>query len=419
VFADSIENVSSNAFRGCTNLSSVTFAKGKYFDLDSLPRELFPWGKGAFTQNGVHYSPHMDFDRKGEALLVVYDFPKGAEDETIFNDVTSLKIPAKVEHYGFIYEVSECKSSFRQFPSLKRLELPATVKKVDIAKNETLQEVVVDKANTEFSTEDGILFNKRKTVLLSYPRGRDAKEYVIPDGVEQIAEDAFSGQPYIEGILFPDSTTAIEKRAFSNCNSLREVYLGKGLKKIGIESFAYTAIERLVLPPNARFVTQQTWDGKTPFFGSKLKAFELEGENELYTVIDGILYIKNSWGLKLRLCPPAYEGHLQIPEEVKVIGECSCWGCTELKSVFIPEGVKTIGDDAFAGCTKLESVEIDGHIEKLGRWCFAGCTALKEIDCIGVKEIEDTAFASDKGLKLNLPFALEKNRSKYEQNMNR
>jgi hypothetical protein len=81
--------------------------------------------------------------------------------------------------------------------------------------------------------------------------------------------------------------------------------------------------------------------------------------------------------------------------------------------------VKTIGDDAFAGCTKLESVEIDGHIEKLGRWCFAGCTALKEIDCIGVKEIEDTAFASDKGLKLNLPFALEKNRSKYEQNMNR
>lgn len=419
VFADSIENVSSNAFRGCTNLSSVTFAKGKYFDLDSLPRELFPWGKGAFTQDGVHYSPHMDFDRKGEALLVVYDFPKGAEDETIFKDVTTVKIPATVEHYGFIYEVSECKSSFKQFPSLKRLELPSTIKKVDIAKIESLQEVVVDEKNTEFSTENGILFNKQKNILLSYPRGRDAKEYVIPDGVEQIAEDAFNGQPYIEEIVFPDSTTAIGKRAFANCSSLREVHLGKSLKKIGIESFAYTAIERFVLPPNASFVKHQTWDGKTPFFGSKLKAFELDGENELYAVIDGILYIKNSWGLKLRLCPPAYEGHLQIPEEVKVIGECSCWGCTELKSVFIPEGVETIGDDAFSGCTKLESVEIDGHIDKLGRWCFAGCTALKEIDCIGVKSIEDTAFGGDKGLKLNLPFALEKNRSKYEQYMNR
>lgn len=419
VFADSIDDVSSNAFRGCTNLSSVTFAKGKYFDLESLPKDCFPWGKDSFTQDGVRYTTYRDFDRKGKALLAVTDLPEDAENKTAFADVTTLKIPAKVEHYGFIYEVSECKSAFKQYPSLKRLELPATIKKVDMTKIENLQEVVVDEANTEFSTEDGILFNKQKNILLFYPRGRNIKKYVIPGGIEKIAEDAFNGQPYIEEIVFQDSTTVIGKRAFANCSSLREVHLGKSLKSIGIESFAYTAIERLVLPPNARFVTQQTWDGKTPFFGSKLKAFELEGENELYTVIDGILYIKNSWGLKLRLCPPAYEGHLQIPEEVKVIGECSCWGCTELKSVFIPEGVETIGDDAFAGCTKLESVEIDGHIEKLGRWCFAGCTALKEIDCIGVKEIEDTAFAGDKGLKLNLPFALEKNRSKYEQNMNR
>lgn len=419
VFTDSIESVSSDAFRGCTNISSITFAKGKYFDLDSLPRECFPWGQGAFTLDGVRYAPHFDFDRKGEALLAVIDLPEDAEDGTAFADVTTVKIPAWIEQYGFIYEVSECKSSFRQFPSLKRLELPASIKRVDIAKVDNLQEVVVDKANTEYSTEDGILFNKNKSFLFSFPRGRDIKKYIIPSSVETIAEEAFLGQPYIEEIVFPDSTIAIEKRAFANCSSLREVHLGKSLKKIGIESFAYTAIERFVLTPNARFVKQQTWDGKTPFYGSKLKAFILDGENEVYAVIDGILYIKNSWGLRLRCCPPGYEGHLQIPEGVSEIGTCSCWGCTELKSVFIPEGVKTIGDDAFSGCTKLESVDIDGHIDKLGRWCFAGCTALKEIDCIGVKEIEDTAFAGDKGLKLNLPFALEKNRSKYEQYMNR
>ena len=419
VFPDSIEDVSSDAFRGCVNISSITFAKGKYFDLDSLPKEFFPWGQKAFTLDGVHYAPHVEYDRKGEALLSVIDFPKSAEDEKNFADVSSLEIPTKVEQYGFIYEVSECKSSFKQFPSLKRLELPATIKKVDIAEIENLQEVVVDKGNTEFSTEDGVLFNKQKTVLLSFPRRRDVKEYLIPDGVQQIAEKAFYDQPFIEEIVFPESTTAIEKRAFANCRSLREVHLGKNIKKIGIESFAYTAIERFVLTPNARFVNQHTWDGKTPFYGSKLKAFELDGENELYAVIDGILYIKNSWGLRLKFCPPAYEGHLQIPEDVKEIGSCSCWGCTGITSLFIPEGVETIGDDAFSGCTKLESVDIDGHIDSLGSWCFAGCTALKEIDCIGVKNIADTAFGGDKGLKLNLPFALEKNRSKYEQYMNR
>ena len=419
VFTDSIDYVSSDAFRGCTNISSVTFAKGKYFDLESLPRDCFPWGQKAFTLDGVYYAPHMEFGREGVALLSVIDFPKDAEDEKIFADVLTLKIPARVEQYGFIYEVCECKSSFRQFPSLKRLELPATITKVDIAKVENLQEVVVAMANTHFTTEDGVLFDKRKTILLSFPRGCDVKKYVIPDGVETIAEEAFFGQPYIEEIVFPDSTIEIGKRAFANCSLLREVHLGKSLKKIGIESFAHTAIERFVLTPNARFVQQHTWDGKTPFYGSKLKAFELEGENEVYAVIDGLLYIKNSWGLRLRCCPPGYEGHLQIPEGVSEIGACSCWGCTELTSLFVPDGVKTIGNDAFSGCTKLESVEFDGHIDSLGRWCFAGCTALKEIDCIGVKEIADTAFGGDKGLELNLPFALEKNRSKYEQFMNR
>ena len=419
VFTDSIEDVSSNAFRGCTNLSSVTFAKGKYFDLETLPGDCFPWGKNAFALDGIYYAPHKEINRKGDALLAVIDFPEDAQDRTAFTDVTTVRIPARVEHYGFIYEVSDCRSSFSQFPSLKRLDLPATIKKVDIAKIENLQEVVVDKANTEFSSEDGILFNKEKTVLLSCPRGRDVKKYVIPSGVEKIAEEAFCGQPYIEEIVFPDSTTVIGKRAFASCSSLHQVHLGKSLKKIGIESFAYTAIERFVLPPDARFVQQNTWDGKTPFYGSKLKAFELDGENELYAVIDGILYIKNSWGLRLKFCPPAYEGHLQIPEEVKEIGSCSCWGCTGLTSLFVPDGVDAIGEDAFSGCSNLESVEFDGHIDKLGSWCFAGCTSLKEIDCIGVKEIADTAFGGDKGLKLNLPFALEKNRSKYEQYMNR
>ena len=417
VFPDSVEGVSSDAFRGCTNISSITFAKGKYFDLDSLPKDCFPWGQDSFTLDGVRYAPYKAFDREEAALLAVVDLPKDAD--TFFPDITTLKIPAKVEHYGFIYKVSECKSSFRQFPSLKRLELPSTVMKVDIAEIENLQEVVVDKGNTEFSTEDGVLFNKQKTVLLSFPRRRDVKEYLIPDGVQQIAENAFCEQPFIEEIVLPDSTVAIEKRAFANCRSLREVHLGKNIKKIGIESFAYTAIERFVLTPNARFVNQHTWDGKTPFYGSKLKAFELDGENELYAVIDGILYIKNSWGLRLKFCPPAYEGHLQIPEEVKEIGSCSCWGCTGLTSLFVPDGVDAIGEDAFSGCSNLESVEFDGHIDKLGSWCFAGCTSLKEIDCIGVKEIADTAFGGDKGLKLNLPFALEKNRSKYEQYMNR
>ena len=415
-FPDSIKDVSRYAFLGCTGIESITFAKGKYFDLDGLPKEFFPWGKDAFILNGVRYKPDWDFYRKGDALLVVTD-PYSNEDQIAIDDsIQTVKIPAKIEHYGYVYEVSKCTSSFKQFPSLKRLELPSTIKSVDIEKIKSLQEVVVDNGNTDFLTDDGMLFEfkEEELVLLGVPRGRDIKRLVVPDGVVIIAEGACRNHPFIEEVVLPDSVKKIEKEAFASCSQLREVHLGKGVEKIGVESFAYTAIEKIVLPPSVRLTNGPSWD-KTPFFGSKLKAFELDGENELYTVIDGCLYIKSSWGLQLKFCPSAYEGHLHIPEGCRDICMCACLGCTELKSVYIPDGMDTIGDDAFSHCEKLENVEFDGHVRKIGGHCFFDCTSLKEIDCIGVRDIEDTAFRGIKGLKLNLPYALECNRSKYQK----
>lgn len=429
VFPESVRKVDSLAFKGCTNISSITFAKGKYFDLDSLPRELFPWGKKAFVVDGVRYAPIHEYDRNDEALLAVVDFPKEEVEANVNANIKEVIIPAHIERYGIEYEVYKCECSFSHLPSLKRLELPVTVRKINIAKMETLQEVVVDDADPDYSTVDGMLLNKDKTRLLSVPRGREDKKLVVPDGIEVIKENACSHHTHIEELIIPDSTTSIEKEAFNSCSSLHVVHLGNSVQKIGAASFAYTAIERVVLPPSARFVSPQyAWYGDSPFYASRLKAFELDGEHELYTVIDGVLYIKmqqaigticvsreESLNLKLRFCPPAFEGHLQIPEGVTDIIGCACSGCTELKSVFIPDGIDVIGDNAFCDCKKLERVEIDGHVNKIGSHCFWGCTSLKEIDCIGVKQIEDTAFRGIKGLKLNLPYALECKRSEIEK----
>ena len=93
----------------------------------------------------------------------------------------------------------------------------------------------------------------------------------------------------------------------------------------------------------------------------------------------------------------------------------ACMGCSQLTSVFVPESVKDICDDAFGDCTKLENIEFDGKIDSIGMFCFHNCVSLKEIDCIGVKKIDDSAFSGIKGLKLNLPYALEKERYKFEK----
>lgn len=409
-FPASVETVGSRAFRGCTNITKVTFQKGKYFDLDSLPSDQFPWGQEPFTLNGIHYRTVYR-----EATLEVVDLNKDDLGKFADANVETLCIPSEVEYNGFVYEVTTCRCSFKQFPSLRRLEIPSTVKELRINSIKTLQEVVIDEQNNEYSSVDGILYDKSGTTLLAVPQRCPIKTFAVPQNVEIIGEEACCGNQFLEVLLIPDGVKKIRNRAFAGCSVLHDVSLGKNVELIGIESFAYTSIERIVLPAKARFTNHEIWNGKTAFFGSKLKVYELEGENEFYTTIDGVLYIKTSWGLRLKSLPAAFEGHFQIPDGVYEISKMSCMGCTELTSVFVPESVKNICDDAFRECTKLEQVEFDGRLESIGMYSFYNCASLKEIDCIGVQKINETAFRGISGLRLNLPYALEKERYKFEK----
>lgn len=416
---DSVTHVWPNAFKGCTGLVSLRFPKGRCFDLKDLPKEMLPWGKEPFVIDGVYYIPEYDYNRKGEALLVVGDFHRNKIGNHIDNSVKTLRIPDTIEWYGFHYEVYKCTSSFKQFPSLKRLELPKTMTEVNISGISTLQEVAVDEGNESYTVVDNLLISKDRTTLLAVPQGYMSPKLVIPEGIATIGQSVCCNMPNLEELIIPDSVQKIEKEAFSYCKSLRKVQLGKNVVKIAPNTFCYTAIESIALPPKVRFTNMNSWDGKRPFYGSALKEYILQGENELYTTIDGVLYTKNRWGLELRYCPPAFKGHLQIPEGVTYISKLACNGCTALTSVYIPDGMKDICDDAFSGCTNLQQVEIDGHVDKICGHCFFGCTKLKEIDCIGVRKIEDTAFRGVKGLKLILPYDLEKDRSQIEIFMER
>ena len=54
-----------------------------------------------------------------------------------------------------------------------------------------LESIVVDDKNTEFSSKDGVLFNKTKTRLIQYPPSKSDTTYIIPDTVEVINNDSF------------------------------------------------------------------------------------------------------------------------------------------------------------------------------------------------------------------------------------
>jgi hypothetical protein len=98
--------------------------------------------------------------------------------------------------------------------------------------------IIVDAANVNFLSEDGVLYNKTKTTLLSYPVRKADSSYSIPTGVQIIAEYAFRDNIYIQTVTIPFGVTTIGHWAFGNCDNLTNPVLPDSVTTIQYYAFA-------------------------------------------------------------------------------------------------------------------------------------------------------------------------------------
>ncbi len=99
-----------------------------------------------------------------------------------------------------------------------------------------LKEIHVSENNTGLSSENGILFNKDKTELISYPCGKEGDSYIIPDSVTMIQAGAFNSC-LLKEVTIPESVTNIGVLAFCS-SALTSVTIPKSVKKVGGLTFA-------------------------------------------------------------------------------------------------------------------------------------------------------------------------------------
>lgn len=125
----------------------------------------------------------------------------------------------------------------------------------------SLEKIEVDPEHKNCSTIDGVLFNKDKSILVSYPTGRKDKFYVLPTTVRNFAMQAFLGAKNLEGVdlgnyitcldnwafgdsglkqvIIPDQVTRLDDNVFAHCPNLEKVIIGKNVSYIGVEAFGY------------------------------------------------------------------------------------------------------------------------------------------------------------------------------------
>ena len=145
---------------------------------------------------------------KNKTTLIQYPIGNPRTTYTIPNTVTTIK------HESFDF----CKT-------LTSVNIPKSVSDIENAVFlcPSLTAINVDAANPNYSSEDGVLFNKDKTTLISCPAGNPRTSYTIPNTVTEIIAYAFDGCETLSSVTIPESVTKMGHYAFAGCTSLAEI----------------------------------------------------------------------------------------------------------------------------------------------------------------------------------------------------
>ncbi len=113
-----------------------------------------------------------------------------------------------------------------------------------------LKNITVDFSNTAYSSdENGVLFNKDKTVLVCYPKGDPRTSYEIPESVTIIGPVAFEDCRNLTNVTIPASVTSIGDSAFIQCYNLESVIIPDSVTTIENAAFlACPGMEYIHIP---------------------------------------------------------------------------------------------------------------------------------------------------------------------------
>ena len=209
----------------------------------------------------------------------------------------------------------------------------------------------VDEDNPRFTVVDGVLFSKDMKTLMAFPRRDEDFEYIIPDGVKCIHEEAFFNAKHLVSVVIPDSVEEIEHCAFVQCTSLRKVVLPKSLKNMVITAFHCCHLEEISIDPS----------------------------NAHYRIIDNVLFSKDMKVL-VKYLATKKEASYQIPEGVAKIEDRAFENADILQHIEFPSSLKEIGWMAFANCKGLKQIKLPAGLQHLEDFSFGGCSNLKEVE---------------------------------------
>ncbi len=249
--------------------------------------------------------------------------------------------------------------------------------------------------------------------------------------VTTIGDSAFNSCDGLTSVTLPDSVTTIGISAFADCENLTEINFGANLETIGDYAFSDDAlIEELVLPEklvsiglgsflncagltdvsvndglqsigHGAFLNSGIWiesPTNEVYVGNWLLGFkdtedtQIDFKEGTHAIADNAFYQNTSLQAVV------------LPNSVEIIG-LAAFAASNITSIIIGSGVKALGEQAFIGCESLINVILGSYddgvengidessLEVIGEYAFRECIKLDKIEIPDtVKTVSSYAF---------------------------
>ena len=348
------------------------------------------------------------------------------------DSLVSVDIPSGVE--SLIYAFVDC-------DALESIDIPASVTYLSdnfLDECHSLRTITVSKDNANYKVVDGVLFSKNGKTLIKYPAMLENTTYDVPSGVNRILDDAFEGVVFLKYVNFPDSLEYIGDNAFENacslttvvipdgayigeeafedCHALKEVTLGKNVE-VDDEAFKYCGnLERITIMDSPHELGTDAL-----YWCESLKEVIVSDDNDLYKLVDGVLFSKDGDSL-IRYLENDERTEYVVPEGTMYIGDYAFQYCEALRKITIAGSVTNISDYAIDDCSNLETIVVDSdnrHYKVVdgvlfsedGKMLVHYPAGLKNEEYSipeGVEFVYDSAMENPRYLKvLNIPASVE------------
>lgn len=298
--------------------------------------------------------------------------------------------------------VRTVRNMFAFCPNLKTIEIPSTLNEIRdldfvLINNRNLESINVSENNKFYSSENGVLLNKDKNVLLHYPKGKKDTSYSIPLSVTTITsysiacnnlrkidihKNVIDIQPYgINSSYSLESINVSDENPFYACNdgilfskdksrlivypsgkSNTEFVIPSSVLSIEPAAIGSYNLKKIIISESVSNISENN------FSGSQLHTIDVSTNNPRFSSEDGVLFDKEK--TKLIKYPSDKDNNVySIPIGVESVLKYAFFGASKLLRVNVPGTVKNIEDMAFIVCGRLEAVYFYGDAPNANNPC--------------------------------------------------